>query len=194
MCSLWIVNYKHKFTIAINFFLYYWPFLYLFWISSPLNDIKYQLCYLKRCLYTQKFYLFIVTSFLLLLVLFLCLLKIVYYCLWGINEFVVFLCIVHVWFWFFILLPRFLSLVIKGQFFPRTDVYIGTHQSTRTCQKTCLSVFPYIFQAKYIRNKKINENKLVGGTTTWGTIWGSVYEHLWINALKIKIPHSQNFF
>jgi hypothetical protein len=47
------------------------------------------------------------------------------------------------------------------------------HQSTRTCQKTCLSVFPYIFQAKYIRNKKINENKLVGGTTTWGTIWGS---------------------
>jgi hypothetical protein len=23
------------------------------------------------------------------------------------------------------------------------------------------------------RNKKINENKLVGGTTTWGTIWGS---------------------
>jgi hypothetical protein len=34
---------------------------------------------------------------------------------------------------------------------------------------TDVSVFPYIFQAKYIRNKKINENKLVGGTTTWGT-------------------------
>jgi hypothetical protein len=32
-----------------------------FWISSPLNDIKYQLCYLKRCLYTQKLYLFIIT-------------------------------------------------------------------------------------------------------------------------------------
>ena len=112
MCSLWIVNYKHKFIIAINFFYYYfWPFLYLFWISSPLNDIKYQLCYLKRCLYTQKFYLFIVSIFfLLLLVLFLCLLKIVYYCL---DEFVVFLCIVHVWFWFFILLPRF---------FPRTKI------------------------------------------------------------------------
>jgi hypothetical protein len=30
----------------------------------------------------------------------------------GLNEFVVFLCIVHVWFWFFILLPRFLLLVI----------------------------------------------------------------------------------
>jgi hypothetical protein len=32
----------------------------------------------------------------------------------GINEFVVFLCIVHVWSWFFTLLPRFLLLVIKG--------------------------------------------------------------------------------
>jgi hypothetical protein len=38
-----------------------------------------------------------------------------------------------------------------------------------------LSVFPYIFQVKYVRNKKINENKLVGGTTTWGTIRGPVY-------------------
>ena len=58
MCSLWIVNYKHKFIIAINFF----------GISSPLklNDIKYQLCYLKRCLYTQKLYLFIVTNFLII--------------------------------------------------------------------------------------------------------------------------------
>jgi hypothetical protein len=60
---------------VLIFFFYYWPFLYLFWI-------KYQLCYLKRCLYTQKFYLFIVTSFFkLFLVLFLCLLKIVYYSL-----------------------------------------------------------------------------------------------------------------
>jgi hypothetical protein len=74
--------------INIIFFNYYWPFLYLFWISSPLSDIKYQLCYLK-------FYLFIVTSF---FVLFLCLLTIVYYYLWGIHKFVVFLCIVHVWF------------------------------------------------------------------------------------------------
>jgi hypothetical protein len=53
MCSLWIVYYKHKFIIAIHFFLS----LDLFWINSPLNDIKYQLCYLKWCLYTQKFYL-----------------------------------------------------------------------------------------------------------------------------------------
>jgi hypothetical protein len=44
-------------------FFYHWPFLDLFWISSLLNDIKYKLCYLKRCLLTQKFYLFIVTSF-----------------------------------------------------------------------------------------------------------------------------------
>ena len=48
------------------------------------------------------------------------------------------------------------------------------HQSTRTCQKTCLSEFPY---TRYIRNKKINENKLVGGTTTWSTIWGPVHNH-----------------
>ena len=126
----------------------------------------------KVSIHTEILFVHCYKFFLLLLVLFLCFLKIVYYCLWGINEFVVFLCIVHVWFWFFILLPRFLLLVIKGQFSPRTDVYIGTHQSTRTCQKTCLSVFPYIFQAKYIRNKKINENKLVGGTTTWGTPYG----------------------
>ena len=59
-----------------------------------------------------------------------------------------------------------------------TPWYLYIHQSTRTCQKTCLSVFPYIFQAKYVRNKKINENKLVGGITTWGTIWGPVYEHM----------------
>ena len=41
----------------------------------------------------------------------------------GIDEFVVFLCIVHVWFRFFILLPRFLSLVIKEQIFPRTILF-----------------------------------------------------------------------
>jgi hypothetical protein len=39
--------------LLLLLFFYYWPFLDLFWISSPLNDIKYQLCYLKRCLYTQ---------------------------------------------------------------------------------------------------------------------------------------------
>jgi hypothetical protein len=51
-------------------------------IDLPFLDQGFILCYLKRCIYTQKFYLFIVTSFfLLLLVLLLCLLKIVYYCL-----------------------------------------------------------------------------------------------------------------
>ena len=35
----------------------------------------------------------------------------------GINKFVVFLCIVHLWFSFFTLLPRFLLLVVKEQFF-----------------------------------------------------------------------------
>jgi hypothetical protein len=71
---------------------------------------------------------------------------------------------------------------IKKKFRSNPVIYI--HQSTRTCQKTCLSVFPYIFQAKYVRNKKINENKLVGGTTTWCTIWGPVYEHLCNNTIN----------
>jgi hypothetical protein len=77
----------------------------------PLNDIKYQLCYLKRCLCTQKLYLFIVKSFFYYYLFFFCV------CILlpkGINEFVVFLCIVHVWFLLFTLLPRFL---LKGQFF-----------------------------------------------------------------------------
>jgi hypothetical protein len=72
----------------------------------PLNDIKYQLCYLKRCLYTQKFYLFIVTSFFFIITCsfsvfvenFILLPK-------GINEFVVFLCIVHAWFLLLYLQP-----------------------------------------------------------------------------------------
>jgi hypothetical protein len=34
----------------------------------------------------------------------------------------VFLCIVHVWFWYFTLLPIFLLLLIKGHFFPRTKI------------------------------------------------------------------------
>jgi hypothetical protein len=47
------------------------------------------------------------------------------------------------------------------------------------------TAYMYIFQAKYVRNKKINDNKLVGSTTTWGTIWGPVYEHLWDNLVEI---------
>jgi hypothetical protein len=37
---------------------------------------------------------------------------------------------------------------------------------------SCLSVFPYIFQAKYIRNKKINENKLVAAVPRHGVPYG----------------------
>ena len=117
MCSLWIVYYKDKFIIAINFFLSLDVFRFIL-NKLPLNNIKYQLCYLKRCLCTQKLYLFIVTSFFIITLF-------VENCILlpkGINEFVVFLCIVHVWFWFFTLLPRFLLLVIKGQFFPRTKI------------------------------------------------------------------------
>ena len=73
----------------------------------PLNDIKYQLCYLKRCLYTQKFYLFIVTRIFFITCSFSVFVENCILLPKGINEFVVFLCIVHVWFWFFTLLPRF---------------------------------------------------------------------------------------
>jgi hypothetical protein len=58
---------------------------------------------------------------LLLLVLFLCFVENCTLLPKGINEFVVFLCIVHLCFRLFTLLPRFLLLVIKGQFFPRTN-------------------------------------------------------------------------
>jgi hypothetical protein len=63
MCSLWIVYYKDKFIIAINYFFLLLAVFRFILNKLPLNDIKYQLCYLKRCLYTQKFYLFIVTRF-----------------------------------------------------------------------------------------------------------------------------------
>ena len=109
--------------LLLLIFFYHWPFLDLFLISSPLNDIKYQLCCLKRCLCTQKFYLFNVTIFFIIIT---CSFSVfVENCILlhkGINEFVVFLCIAHAWFWFFTLLPRFLLLVIKGHFFPRTKI------------------------------------------------------------------------
>ena len=142
MCSLWIIYYKDKFIIAINFFLSL-AFLDLFWISSPLNDIK----YLKRCLYTQKFYLFIATSFFFIII---CSFFAVFVenCILlpkGINEFVVFLCIVHVWFWFFILLPIFLLLVIKGQFFPRTNICFRVH---------------FFFSYKNVASKSFHKSKI----------------------------------
>ena len=98
----------------------------LFWISSPLNDIKYQLYYLKSCLYTQKLYLFIVTRFLYLFIIISCSFSVfVENCIFlpkGINELVVFLSIVHLWFRLFTLLPRFFLLVIKGTNFHRTQI------------------------------------------------------------------------
>ena len=79
----------------------------------------------KVSIHTEILFVHCFKFFLLFLVLFLCLLKIVYYCLWGINEFVVFLCIVHVWFWSFTLLSRFLLLVIKEQFFSQNKNYVS---------------------------------------------------------------------
>ena len=58
----------------------------------------------------------------------------------GIDEFVVFLCIVHVWFWFVILLPRFVLLVIKGQFFPEQKFCFRVHFSFQV-QKCSIEIF-----------------------------------------------------
>jgi hypothetical protein len=115
MCSLWIVNYKHKFIIATIFFLLLAVFIFILnkppfkWYKVPtmLLEIIFVHCY--------KFFLIIACSFSVFVENCILLPK-------GIDEFVVFLCIVLVWFWFVILLPRFLLLVIKGKQIPRTKI------------------------------------------------------------------------
>ena len=94
MCSLWIVYYKDKLIIAINFFLSLAVFRFIL-NKLPLNDIKYQLCYLKMCRNSicslLQFFFIITCSFSVFVENCILLPK-------GRNEFVVFLCIVHVWF------------------------------------------------------------------------------------------------
>jgi hypothetical protein len=94
MCSLWIVNYKHKFIIAtcINFF-----FLLLAVFIFILNKVPTMLLE-KVSIHTEilfvhcyKFFLIISCSFSVFVENCILLPK-------GLNEFVVFLCIVHVWF------------------------------------------------------------------------------------------------
>jgi hypothetical protein len=125
MCSLWFVYYKDTFIIVIDFFLSLAIFRFILnklpfkWYKIPTMLLE------KVSIHTEILFVHCFKFFLLFLVLFLCLLKIVYYCLWGINEFVVFLCIVHVWFWSFTLLSRFLLLVIKEQFFSQNKNYVS---------------------------------------------------------------------
>jgi hypothetical protein len=123
MCSLWIVYYKYKFIIAIIFFLSLAVFRFILnklpfkWYKVPTmllemvsihTEILFVHCY--------NFFLIIIScSFSVFVENCILLPK-------GINEYVVFLCIVHVWFWFFTLLPICLLLVIKGQFFHRTKI------------------------------------------------------------------------
>jgi hypothetical protein len=121
MCSLWIVYYKNKFIIAINFFLSLAVFRFILnkfpfkWYKIPtmlLEKVSIHTYILfVHCYKFFYYYLF-----------FFC---VCWKCILlpkGINEFVVFQCIVHVWFWFFTPFPIFLLLVIKGQFFPRTNI------------------------------------------------------------------------
>jgi hypothetical protein len=64
----------------------------------------------------------------------------------GLNEFVVFLCIVHVWFWFFILLPRFVLLSHKGTFFSQNKISVSE----------CIIIFRY----KNVASKSFYQNKI----------------------------------
>ena len=48
MCSLWIVNYKHKFISKLIFFFNYWPFLYLFWMIWSTNYATWKGVYTHR--------------------------------------------------------------------------------------------------------------------------------------------------
>ena len=127
MCSLWIVNYKHKFIIAINFCLLLAVFKFIL-NKFPFKWYKVSTMLLEKVsIHTEILFAHCYKVFFsLLLVLYV----FVENCILlpkGINEFVVFLCIVHVWFWFFILLPRFLLLVIKGQFFPEQKFCFRVH-------------------------------------------------------------------
>jgi hypothetical protein len=126
MCSLWIVNYKHI------FFLYYWPFLYLFWISSPLNDIKYQLCYLK-------FYLFIVTSCFFIITcsfsVFVenCILlpmRYAWICCVPVYCTCMVLCIVHVWFCVLYMYGSVYCTCMVLIVYPFTQIFIISHKGT----------------------------------------------------------------
>ena len=93
MCSLWIVNYKHKFIIAINFFLVIGRFyIYFEYTKVPTMLLEkvsihtatlFVHCYIFFFIFTCSFSVFVENCILLPK---------------GINEFVVFLCIVHVWF------------------------------------------------------------------------------------------------
>ena len=81
MCSLWIVYYKDKFIIAINFFVSLAVFRFI------LNNLSFKCSTIptmlleKVSIHTEILFVHCYKFFLLLLVLFLCLLKIVYYCL-----------------------------------------------------------------------------------------------------------------
>ena len=76
----------------------------------------------KVSIHTEILFVHCYNLFLLLLVLFLCLLKIAYYCL-KVYMNLLCSCVLYMYgFDFFTILPRFLSLVIKGQFFSQNKI------------------------------------------------------------------------
>ena len=96
----------------------------------------------------KKFYLFIVTSFFIITCSFSVFVENCILLPKDINECVVFLCIVHVWFWFFTLLPIFLLLVLKGQFFLRTKILFQS---------------AFIFSYKNVASKSFYKSKIHPG-------------------------------
>jgi hypothetical protein len=132
-------------------------FLDLFWISSLLNDIKYQLCYLKWCLCTQKFYLFIVTSIFLIIIS--CSFSVFFEnCILlpkCINEFVVFLCIVHLWFWFFSPFTHIFIIGHKGTIFSKNNnsvseciFFIYKNVASKPLYKSKIHPFPLMIMQR----------------------------------------------
>jgi hypothetical protein len=106
MCSLWIVYYKSLavFRFILNKLPFKWykiPTMLLEKVSIH-KEILFVHCYTFFFIITCSFTVFVENCILLPK---------------GIDEFVVFLCIVHVWFWFFTLLPIFFIIGHKGTIF-----------------------------------------------------------------------------
>ena len=120
-------------------------------------NIKYQLCYLKRCLYTQKrnsicsllqVFFIITCSFSVFVENCILLPK-------DINEFVTHKlcsCVLYMYgFDFLPFYPYFLLLVIKGQFFPRTKILFQSafFSALKSFYKSQIHPFPLMLMPRH---------------------------------------------
>ena len=134
MCSLWIVNYKHKFIIAIIIFFIIGRFRFILnmlafkWYKIPTMLLE------KVSIHTEILFVHCYNFFLLLLVLFLYLLKIVYYCLWDYKW----ICCVPVYCTCMVLI-----------FYPFSQIVIISHKGTKK-----------IFRYKNVASKSFYQSKI----------------------------------